>query len=144
MIRVVMLKQDRGSPDGVQVSNFQAGAVYNLPDDLAERFIRDKTARKALPDEVGGEEESTADAPSEAPSEAPEAGGEEAKAPETPEGGDGSWDERQSAIAAAIRQLDPAEDFTESNKPSVNRIKDIMNDNVSAEERDVVWAKLQE
>lgn len=39
VITVKMLETARGSPDGIHVNLYQAGLIYDLPDDLAHSFV---------------------------------------------------------------------------------------------------------
>lgn len=39
MRRVRMIQTRYGSPDGIQVFQYQAGQVYSVPDDLANVFL---------------------------------------------------------------------------------------------------------
>ena len=146
MQRVEMIQTEDGSPDGVNVTRFQAGHAYNLPDDLAKRFIAQGSAR-----------------PAQAETENPEAGG--AQQPETPEPtaqsalGEGASPEPGSEtpetgpkgaptddqVATAIRGLDPenSDHWTNDGKPGVRAIADALDARVYAAQRDRVWAGMQ-
>lgn len=39
MKRIRMIQTRYGSPDGIQVLQYQAGQVYSIPDDLANVFL---------------------------------------------------------------------------------------------------------
>jgi hypothetical protein len=45
-MNIRMLKTMRGSPDGIQVFEYQAGQKYDLPDDLAGVFLREGWAEE--------------------------------------------------------------------------------------------------
>ncbi len=46
MAKVRMLKTKAGSPDGIQVFDYQAGQKYDLPESLAVVFLRDGWAEE--------------------------------------------------------------------------------------------------
>jgi hypothetical protein len=45
-MNIRMLKTMRGSPDGIQVFEYRAGQKYDLPDDLAQVFLREGWAEE--------------------------------------------------------------------------------------------------
>jgi len=45
-MKVRMLQTMKGSPDGIQVKEYQAGEVYDLPPSLASVFLREKWAKQ--------------------------------------------------------------------------------------------------
>jgi hypothetical protein len=47
MVRVEMIESRKGSPDGVAVLDFDAGQAYDLPDELADVFVREGWAKNA-------------------------------------------------------------------------------------------------
>jgi len=141
MQRVEMIETDDGSPDGVTVTRFQAGQSYNLPDELAERFIAKGVAKAA-----GGGKAAQSPEAAATDGESPEPdAGTSLGAAETPEDGadgDGPSDDQ---VAAAIRGLD-AEDpdhWTSGGKPDVRAIADALDARVYAAQRDRVWAAMQ-
>jgi len=46
MAKIRMLATKAGSPDGIQVLDYQAGQKYDLPGDLAVVFLRDGWAEE--------------------------------------------------------------------------------------------------
>ena len=46
MVKVRMLTTKAGSPDGIQVLDYQAGQKYDLPESLAVVFLRDGWAEE--------------------------------------------------------------------------------------------------
>lgn len=54
MKSVTMIATTPGSPNGIEVNTYEAGQTYDLPDELADTFLADKTAKLAQGD---GQEE---------------------------------------------------------------------------------------
>jgi len=46
MKRIRMIQTRHGSPDGIQVFQYQAGQVYTIPDDLANIFLSQRWAEE--------------------------------------------------------------------------------------------------
>lgn len=58
-MRVVMLEEEKGSPNGIRVEKYEKGAIYDLTDRLAGIFIDLGSAK-----EVGRQRKNIGDAPS--------------------------------------------------------------------------------
>lgn len=146
MQRVEMIQTEDGAPDGVNVTRFQAGHAYNLPDGLAKRFIDQGSARPANaetenPEDGGGQQ---AEVPEPTAQSALGEGPTLEPGPETPETGpEGAPSDDQ--VVTAIRGLDPedSDHWTNDGKPDVRAIADALDARVYAAQRDRVWATMQ-
>lgn len=141
MIQVRMKRTESGSEDGVNVTRYEEGQVYNLSDRLAQRFIDHGAAVR-----VRAELETPEGSP--AGGETPEGSSQGQGSGETPEGqgegqgGEGPTDEE---VAQAIRGLDAGNDdhWTNGGKPDVRAISDALNARIYADQRDRVWDAMQ-
>lgn len=70
-MRVKMIHSKLGSPDGFSTKLYDRGAVYEVPQELGETFVREGVAKET------DEAEAPAAPAAEAPAEAPEAPAEE-------------------------------------------------------------------
>jgi hypothetical protein len=51
-MKIKMLKTRQGSPDGIAVNTYASGETLEIPDDLAQVFIRHRWARKVIASEA--------------------------------------------------------------------------------------------
>ena len=49
IIKVLMTKDAKGSPDGLKVRSYEKGKEYDLPDSLATVFIKEIKVAKVAP-----------------------------------------------------------------------------------------------
>ncbi|HKJ76226.1 MAG TPA: hypothetical protein VKA64_03395 [Gammaproteobacteria bacterium] len=167
MKRVVMNETKRGSPDGTSVTQYMADREYTLPDDLAVPWMETgvcrladgeaetpegphpsaETLRGALgtlgPEtvtdgEAGHESEDggQADANGETGSETDNGGTETVT--------DGGPTDDQVAEAIGVLETGNAAHWTNDGRPDVRAISDVLDARVSADQRDRVWAAMQE
>ena len=130
MQRVKMKRNERGSVDGVTNTRFMEGQSYNLPDELATRFVAEGAASRVSGQEAPEDKGAKAETPEDS---APKA--------ETPE--DGPTDEK---VARAIRELDPDNDdlWTNAGKPEARAISEALGVKVHGAQRDRVWGNMGE
>ena len=121
MKRVTMNQTQNGSLDGLSVTRFQQGEQYNLPEELANRFLVAGVARVI--------------------SETPEAA-----APPTELAPITDSEPTDAQVADVIRGLDPKNDanWTNSGKPDTRAIYEHLDVRPSAQQRDRVWAAMRQ